>query len=193
MIKIIFRYLPFFLLLIAAIFIWEKTKNSIGNLFGVSKMETTHDIVLQNIKTLGKLELASYTFKDIVEQKLEIDLLPDPKALLIVYGEAKGCIDLTQIKDSDILIDEKKIRIILPDPELCQYSIDHSKSRIYDSQYAFMNEALLFEEAFKSAEVKLRETAISSGILETSKKNASLILKPMLEKLTGKTIILSFK
>ncbi len=193
MLRIIARFFPYILILAIGIFLWESFQNRLGNLFGVSKVETTHNIVLQNIKTLGKLELTSYTFKDIVEQKLDIDMFPDPKALLIVYGEAKGCVDLSLVSEKDIMVEDTTITIILPAPELCQYSIDHAKSKIYDAQYAFMNEALLFEEAFKSAQIKLKETALNSGILETTKENASIILKPLLQKVTGKSIIIQFK
>jgi hypothetical protein len=55
------------------------------------KLKTTHNIVSEN-ETLGQVELAKYTFKDVVEQKLTRD--SDPKAILIVQGEAIGCIDL---------------------------------------------------------------------------------------------------
>jgi hypothetical protein len=39
------------------------------------KLKTTHNIVSE--KNSGQVELAKYTFKDVVEQKLTRDFLPD--------------------------------------------------------------------------------------------------------------------
>ena len=180
-------------MMVLVIITWEYISGKISNPFRIQSKETVHDIVLQKVKDLGQLELASFSFKDIVEQKLTRDFLPDPKALLIVYGEATGCIDLTKITDKEIEVFKDSVHITLPTPVLCQYKIDHSKSRIYDSEYAFMNEALLFEEAYKSAENKLKESALQSGIIEKSKENAETLLKPLFENISGKKIGLSFK
>lgn len=190
LLKRILRVLPLVFVIILAVFLWEKFKNF--SFFKDASTETTHMMVLEKISTLGKLELAKYTFKDIVEQKIIQDFLPDPKALLIVYGEAVGCIDLNQIKKEDIVFDEKNVIIHLPEPEICNYKIDHSKSKIFQTEYAFMNEALLLDEAYKKAEVQILETAKESGILDQTKKNAELVLKPILAEITKKNVVLQF-
>lgn len=190
LLKRILRVLPLVFVIILAVFLWEKFKNF--SFFKDPSTETTHMMVLEKISTLGKLELAKYTFKDIVEQKIIQDFLPDPKALLIVYGEAVGCIDLNQIKKEDIVFDEKNVIIHLPEPEICNYKIDHSKSKIFQTEYAFMNEALLLDEAYKKAEVQILETAKESGILDQTKKNAELVLKPILAEITKKNVVLQF-
>lgn len=191
LLKRIFRLLPLVFVIILAVFLWEKIKNF--SFFKDASTETTHMMVLEKMSTLGKLELAKYTFKDIVEQKIIQDFLPDPKALLIVYGEAVGCIDLNQIKKEDIVFDENNVIIHLPEPEICNYKIDHTKSKIFQTEYAFMNEALLLDEAYKKAEVQILETAKESGILDQTKKNADLVLKPILSEITKKNVILKFE
>lgn len=191
LLKRIFRLLPLVFVIILAVFLWEKIKNF--SFFKDASTETTHMMVLEKMSTLGKLELAKYTFKDIVEQKIIQDFLPDPKALLIVYGEAVGCIDLNQIKKEDIVFDENNVIIHLPEPEICNYKIDHTKSKIFQTEYAFMNEAFLLDEAYKKAEVQILETAKESGILDQTKKNADLVLKPILSEITKKNVILKFE
>ena len=69
-----------------------------------------------------------------MEQKLVRDYLPDPKALLIVHGEAVGCIDLKTIDKDDIQTLGDTLFITLPEPNVCHFKIDHSKSKIYDSE-----------------------------------------------------------
>lgn len=185
-----FKYLFYVLLIIGSIFIWEKIKGLTP--FGKAKSITSHNIIVEKISKMGKLELVRYNFKDIVEQKLVQDFLPDPKAILIIQGEAVGCIDLQKIQKSDIILKADTLIIKLPKPEVCYYKIDHSKSKVYDTEYAFMNEGLLLEEAYKKAEENVLKTALATGILEQTQRNATLILKPMLENMSQKSVVLKF-
>lgn len=174
-----------------SIFLWEKLKNL--NPFSNEEAITTHNIVLKEMSSLGKIELANFTFRDVVEQEIKRSYLPNPKAILIVQGNAVGCIDLTQVKADDVASKNDTLIVHLPDPELCHYSIDHKNSKIYDTQYAFMNEQLLLNEAYKSAELKIRQSALDMGILEQTKKNADLVLRPILENISGKKVVLQFR
>jgi hypothetical protein len=192
MTKIIKTVITSILLCIIIILTWEYVVPSISNPFKIKTIKTTHFLILKEIKMIGNLELASYHFNDIVEQKLVRDFLPDPKALLIVHGEAVGCINLTKILLDDIQTLGDTLFITLPQPHVCHFKIDHSKSKIYDSEYAFLNEDLLYEEAFKSAEKKLLQSAIESGILKTTKENASKVLIPLFEKISDKPVQLRF-
>lgn len=177
--------------IVLSIFLWEKFKHF--NLFEVKDIKTTHNMVLKEMSVLGKLELSNFAFRDVVEQELVRDYLPNPKAILIVQGEAIGCIDLTKITADDITTKDDTLIVHLPDPELCSYKIDHSKSKIYDTEYAFMNEQLLMNEAYSRAESKIKQSALEMGILEQTKKNANLVLKPLLESISGKKVVLQYR
>jgi Protein of unknown function (DUF4230) len=191
MLRNYFKILFIFILIIVSIFLWERLKNF--SFFAVKEVKTTHNMVLKEMTLLGKLELANFAFRDVVEQELVRDYLPNPKAILIVQGEAIGCIDLTKVKAEDITTKEDTLIVHLPDPELCSYKIDHSKSKIYDTEYAFMNEQSLMNEAYTRAEDKIKQSAIEMGILEQTKKNANLVLKPLLENISGKKIVLQYR
>lgn len=180
-----------FVIIVVSIFLWEKLKDF--NFFAVKEIKTTHNMVLKEMTLLGKLELANFAFRDVVEQELVRDYLPNPKAILIVQGEAIGCIDLTKVKAEDIATKDDTLVVHLPDPELCSYKIDHSKSKIYDTEYAFMNEQSLMNEAYTRAEDKIKQSAIEMGILEQTKKNANLVLKPLLENISGKKVVLQYR
>jgi len=176
---------------LVSIFLWEKLKNF--NPFSNEEATTTHNIVLKEMSAMGKIELANFTFRDVVEQEIKRSYLPNPKAILIVQGNAVGCIDLTRVKADDVASKNDTLIVHLPDPELCHYSIDHEHSKIYDTQYAFMNEQLLLNEAYKSAELKIKQSALEMGILEQTKKNADLVLRPILENISGKKVVLQFR
>jgi hypothetical protein len=189
--KSYFQIFVIVLSIILSIFLWEKFKNF--SLFAVKDIQTTHNLVLKEMTVLGKLELSNFSFRDVIEQELVRDYLPNPKAILIVQGEAIGCLDLTKIKPEDIASKDDTLIVHLPDPELCSYRIDHSKSKIYDIEYAFMNEQSLINEAYTRAEAKIKQSALEMGILEQTKKNAELVLKPLLERISGKKVVLQFE
>ncbi|MCF0053921.1 DUF4230 domain-containing protein [Dyadobacter sp. LJ53] len=154
--------------------------------------ETTHALVLQEISAMGKLELVKYNFKDVVEQQIVKMWLPNAKAILIVQGEAIGCVDLTKIEIADITSENEALVINMPEPELCVFKIDHNKSRVYNTEYAFNEEAKLVQEAYKQAEKQIQKSALDMGILDQTKENARKILTPFLEKVSGKKVILKF-
>lgn len=186
-----FQIIVVLITIVLTIFLWEKFKNF--SPFAIKDIQTTHNMVLKEMTVLGKLELSNFAFRDVVEQELVRDYLPNPKAILIVQGEVIGCIDLTKIKADDITTKDDTLIVHLPDPELCSYRIDHSKSKIYDTEYAFMNEQSLMNEAYTRAEAKIKQSALEMGILEQTKKNAELVLKPLLENLSGKKVVLQYR
>ncbi|OJV16899.1 MAG: hypothetical protein BGO21_29055 [Dyadobacter sp. 50-39] len=159
---------------------------------GEDKVEAMHTVVLQEISSMGKLEVVKYNFKDVVEQQIVKMWLPNAKAILIVQGEAIGCVDLAKISMEDISSDAETLVINMPEPELCVFKIDHSKSRVYNTEYAFNDEAKLVQEAYKQAEKQIQQSALDMGILDQTKENARKILTPMLEKASGKKVVLKF-
>ncbi|CAN1485599.1 Protein of unknown function DUF4230 [Spirosomataceae bacterium] len=185
-IKILF----YVVLILLSIFVWEKVKTM--SFFKADEVKTTHNIVIKEIVSLGKMELVKYSFRDVVEQEIVRDFLPDPKAILIVQGEAVGCIDLSKITEKELVSSEDTLILNLPNPEVCYHKIDHSKSKIYKTDYAFMNEAVLLDQAYRKAEEQILKTALDSDILEQTKKNAELILKPLLENISSKKVVIKY-
>ena len=156
------------------------------------KIETMHTLVLQEIVSMGKLELVKYNFKDVVEQEIVKMWLPNAKAVLIVQGEAIGCVDLTKINIADITFEQETLVVHMPEPEMCVFRIDHEKSKVYNTEYAFTEEAKLVDEAYKQAEKQIQKSALDMGILKQTEENAVKILTPMLEKASGKKVLLVF-
>ncbi|MDI9878184.1 DUF4230 domain-containing protein [Flectobacillus longus] len=190
MLKTIIRLLLLFLLIAGGIWLWEQYKFLKND--NSTTPEVSHNILLQEITSMGKIELVKYNFRDVVESKIKKNFLPDAKVLLIVTGEATGCIDLTKIKVADLQELKDTVVVHLPEPEICNYKIDHSKSKVYDTQFAFMDEAKLVDEAFQKAEVQVQQSAQSMGILEQTKESAEQMLKPFIEKVSGKKVVLKY-
>jgi hypothetical protein len=161
----------------------------------------THNMVLQQVTAIGKLELVKYHFKDVVEyQKEQTDysiinsVLPKAKAVLIVSSEAIGCIDLTKINTNDISDSKDTMYVYLPKPEMCVNKIDHQQSKVYDlSNGYFVEQGKMVSDAYAAAETQIQQSALNMGILEQTNENAVKILGPMLEKIAGKKVVLRVK
>lgn len=193
LLKFIFRLLLLLFIVLGLLTAWEQLRDWNGFNWLTKERQTTQSIVLKEVTALGKLELVRYRFKDIVEHQQIRSVLPNARAVLIVEGEATGCIDLTRLTAADIHPEADTVVVRLPQPELCGWKINHERSRVYDTQYGFMDESQLVNEAFQQAERQIRQSALNSGILEQTKRNADQMLRPVLEKVSGKKVILTYQ
>jgi len=185
------KLLPYIILIVLAVFVWRNCKDT---LLGTTNptSQVSHNTVLTSIESLGKMELVRYNFKDVVEYTKEVSQwLPNSKSVLIVAGEAVGCIDMSRVTRQDIeFTNDSTITIKLPEPEICYFKVDHNKSKVFAMENTYFQDATLVDEGYKYAEKNVRQAAINSGILAQTAANANKILKPMLEGITGKTIVL---
>ena len=188
--KIIIKYGSVFLIgIIFCWFILSKSNQKGENLETIS----SHQEIVEKIEAIGKLELVRMNIKDVLEHQIVKQWLPNPKAILIIQGEAVGCIDLQQIKPEDIYISHDTLNIKLPAPEICYCKIDHSKSKVFDTQNNFFSGTELIDNAYKEAERQLRSTVIKAGILEQTKTNAAFFFRPFFESLGFKHTFIYFE
>ena len=192
-IRLIGRLLPW--VLVVVLMLWVYTTRDDRQKSGTI---INRSAILYEVESLGKLELVRYNFKEITEVK-EISkeyfrlfkLGPDSKIALISEGHAVGCIDLTKLSKNDILIEQDTLYLKLPAPEICYYKLDMENTRIYFLETnPLKDEKLFIQKAYKHAEREIRDAALKSGLLEQTRTNAELILKPMLETWSGKKVVL---
>ena len=163
--------------------------------FSVSRIEISDTGLVQKITSMGKLELVKYEMKDIIEQKEVHPILPDSRVLLLAVGEVTACIDLTQVKRSDIVQGKDSVTVFLPQPEICYAKLDHEKSKIYDIKGVMFEDGAkdMVESVYKIAEKKILDDAKEMNVLALARQNAQLIFRPLLEGISAKTVILKFR
>lgn len=131
---------------------------------------------------------------DVIDLKIhKFKITPDSKAVLISQGSATGCIDLNQIKPQDLREDGDTLFVTLPRPEMCYFKIDLEKSRLYDLQINYLppdQRTKFIQELYQVAEQDIKHAALQTGIMEQTAENAELVLKPLFESISGKTVIL---
>ncbi len=190
--KTILRLFVFVLLVAGLIAVWEQIRGSSALSRFRRGDQATQSIVLKEVTALGKLELVRYTFKDIIEYEQPNTFLPNANAVLIVEGEAVGCIDLSRVGPSDILTSEDSVTIRLPKPELCGWKINHDRSRVYDTRFSFLDQSQLVSDAYRKAERQIRQSALDGGILTQTRENADRMLRPLLTQLSGRSVGITF-
>lgn len=153
----------------------------------------THSIVLKEIEGLGRMELMRFQFQDVISHEIIMDWWPDPKVILSVQGETVGCVDFAKIDSSDIvLIGDSLVEVYLPYPEICYSKLDHSKTRVFDTENTFWEEAEMVADAYEKAEEAVLDQALKGGILEQTQEQALTMLTPILEAIAGKEVIIRF-
>ncbi len=213
--KWIFRTLPWLLLAVMVLTLYLANHWPFGNRNeGEIHQVSTHTI-LQEVEALGKMELVKYHFSEILNYDYlskgkvsgslltgNYDLDPDISAVMVAAGEAAGCVDLTRVTAQDILTTGDTLYLHLPSPEICYYKLDLENTRIIkitrEGWWSRLfsdgeEEKRVYERAYKSAEQQIRNAALQSGILDKTRENATLILKPMLEQMTAKHVVLVFE
>ncbi|WP_076672435.1 DUF4230 domain-containing protein [Pontibacter indicus] len=193
LIRSLFRLLPFILLFLVGWYVWRHVNDSF---FGADDKQpeviVNHNTILTTVEELGRMELVRFNFKDVVEYEKEVSRwIPNSKVMLIVTGEAVGCVDFTKLTEQDIHFQgDSLVQISLPEPEVCYYKIDHNKSKVFSKENTYFQDADLVQESYRYAEANVKEAAINSGILQQTKVNAEKVLKPMLEEITGRKVVL---
>ncbi|MDB4286103.1 DUF4230 domain-containing protein [bacterium] len=152
---------------------------------------SVHNIIVDKVEGLGKMELVKYSFQDVVKHEVIRDWLPDPQVFLFIKGEATGCIDLTRVDSSNVVVFNDTVFINLPDPEICYAKLDHSQSRVYNTRNTFFQEAELVDAAYQKAEKHILESAVKAEVLKMTREKAESILVPIFENITGKKVVIS--
>ncbi|MVN90106.1 DUF4230 domain-containing protein [Mucilaginibacter aquatilis] len=165
--------------------------------FGTVRTEVKEDVMVEKITAMGKLELVKYSMKDVLEKKQIHTILPDERVLFVAVGEVTACIDLTRVTKQNITRSngDSVVTVTLPQPEICYAKLDHQRSKVYDVSGVILPSTTkaMVEDIYKLAEKRLLDNAKQQDITGKARQNAQVIFKPLLEGISGKTVILKFK
>ena len=157
-------------------------------------INTSSTAVIQQIRSLNRLETASFTIEKIIDAgtsggKFE-QLLFGDRILLIAHGEVIAGIDMTKVNESTMKIEDKHISLVLPAPQILTTTLDNDQTRVYDRQTGLLSKGDkdLESEARLAAESTIRDAACKSNILQTASDNAKKQLTALLKALQFETI-----
>jgi hypothetical protein len=157
-------------------------------------IKTNSTTVVQQIRSLNRLETSSYTIEKVIDAgtsggKFEQFLFGD-RILLIAHGEVIAGIDMAKITDNDIQIEKDSISLALPAPQILTTRLDSEQTKVFDRQTGVLTKGNkdLEAEARKAAEETIREAACKGNILQAANENARKQLTAFLKALQFKKI-----
>lgn len=157
-------------------------------------VDTSHPSVIKQIKSLNRLETASYTIEKIIEAGTNDnafkEFLYGDRILLIAHGQVIAGIDLSKVTEKDIETNGTVIRLTLPPPQILITSLDNEKTRVYDRKQGLFTKGNkdLEAQARSEAEKSIRASACEGNILATASENARKQLTALLSSLGYSTI-----
>jgi hypothetical protein len=120
----------------------------------------------------------------------------DRKILLSCTGYIKAGIDLSLLKEDDIMIEKNTISVTLPAPKIISLNIPPENVHLEHEQVGFFRQKFSNTEQndlMIQAETQIRSMADSLGILTTAQKNTKKFITDFLIRLGYKNVKLNFK
>lgn len=149
-------------------------------------------VTIQSIKAQAKLSTIEYNtvteiYREEVPEGWFNELLGTRERLLmLVYGDVQAGFDLKKLEEGDLWTDGKRVRLVLPAPEILSASIDFDRTHIvyYENNLILENNnPNLQGEALKEAQKAIEEAALKEGILDKANNHGKLYYENFLRSL----------
>lgn len=152
-----------------------------------SKPKITNETLGLQVKELKELTTIQYKYKNIATREdwntlFNIKLPFTKSSFIVTYtGVLKIGIDLSETK---VEVDEnnKKIKIILPEPKILSNDLDLSSLKVYDEKNSIFNPVKIkdYSEFTKNGKENAEADAKESGVFEQSKEIAKKVISDLL-------------
>jgi hypothetical protein len=148
------------------------------------------------IRSLNRLETQSFSVERVVEAKVErgnpLDLLLGDRLLLIASGDVVAGVDLSKLRDSDVVVsaDGKSIQITLPPSEIFSKALNNERTRVYDRQQGLFSPENkdLETQARTAAEAEILNAACEGNVMQKAADEAKRSMEQFLRLLDFATI-----
>ncbi len=174
-----------------------------GAYIGYQKLQNpitipTNAIIVTQVQQVGKLETATYTLQQIIVYDQTTPwyekLFGSSKKLFVVYGTVTAGIDLSQLNQSDVQVQGKKVTLNMPAPYIMNSAVDPTRTQVYDADtgaYSIFPKNLgpnTTIQILAAAQKSQPGEACRDGILQQAASSAKTQLTSLL-KTTGFTTI----
>ncbi len=148
--------------------------------------------VVEQVRSLNRLETASFTIEKVVEGNDShgnpiLDALLGDRLLFIAHGEVIAGVDLAQLHDGDIQLsqDGQTATVRLPAAQIFTHSLDNNLSRVYDRSTGLLTrgDPALETKVRQQADSQVLQAACQDGILAQANTNAEAQVRSLLSGL----------
>jgi hypothetical protein len=150
---------------------------------------------IKQIQSLNRLETSSFSIERIIEANIArgniLDSILGERLLLIASGNVVAGIDMSKLKESDVIIsqDGKSITITLPPSEIFSKGLDNNRTRVYDRQTSIGTQIFggenkdLETQARLAGEEEILRAACEGGIMQKAADEAERSMEQFLRLL----------
>jgi len=149
-------------------------------------------VTIQKIQSQAKLSTVKYsTITEVYNETSPTGIVDNflgnkEKMLMLVYGDVQAGFDLSKIPAENLWTDGKRVRLVLPAPQILNSSIDFDRTHIayYENKLLLdQNNPNLQGEALKQAQDAIEQAALKEGILEQANQYGKLYYENFLYSL----------
>jgi len=105
------------------------------------------------------------------------------KLLYVAVGQVRAGIDLAKLNQESIVVENERVCLLLPPPEILDSKIDVENSYVYDVRKSMMLAPDAFDlqsDAQRKALEEVTKAAIRCGILEMASEQAKTVLSALM-------------
>jgi len=157
-----------------------------SSLSGRSTRITSEAGVIDRIQRLQRLETVVYNMDKIVTGEKDNPILPDfiagDRLLMIVHGQIVAGIDFTRLKNGDVRVQGKEVRVHMPPPQVLITRLDNARTKVYSRNTGLLVrvDPNLETQVRQEAEGQLLQEAVLGGILSNARDNARSTVSTLL-------------
>lgn len=158
--------------------------------------------VLVAVRNLARLESVSFHMERVIDFKSSQShlyglLQGDDALLLVAAGDVVAGVDLTKMRDGDVMIEPTAHRayLTLPEPELLLVRLDNQRTYVHSRKTdVFAQRDIELEtKARQEAEGSIRDAALNDGILTKARANAAQTLTALVRSLGYDQVIVTWR
>lgn len=168
-------------------------------LLSCSEDKKLRETNVYEIRNIGELSTTEYTVGKIIKLNDEANewyKYGDRKILISCKAKIKAGIDLSKLKDGDILVSGKKITIQLPGAQITSFDMDPMDIQTeMESVSGFRDKFTQAEKNIflKQGEVAIRKDLKQTGIIEDAEINTNAFIQEFYKNLGFEEVIIITK
>lgn len=164
-----------------------------SGLFGFLSGGMTHNstTILESIRDMAHLTAVRYNYSSLITTQRDMPgllaALYGEQLLMVAVGHVDAGIDLSQLTEENVSVQDDKLTVTLPEPELTNCILNEQQSYVVSQSSGIFarNAPNMDTEARRYAVRIFRDMALEARILDDVYSRANDILTPLIDAISG--------
>ena len=140
--------------------------------------------LVRQVQSLNELSTVKYVLEKVVLLE-DVKWYGENRLLMIAHGIVRAGVNLNGLKPSDVVLDDRRLRVTLPRASITEVFLDDHQTRVIERTTGLLRDfdKDLEQDARRQAVDQLRQAAQRSGILKDADERARLQVGALLRTL----------